>query len=73
MRLHPMQENIGLPLYQMSLSVAQYRIWPISSGDRSTRLRMSFLPRALQGVKGKRNDSRRWFARLPFLQRQLAS
>jgi hypothetical protein len=51
MRLHPMQENIGTPSYQMSLSAAQYRLWSISSGDRSTRLRMSFLPRALQGSR----------------------
>jgi hypothetical protein len=44
-----MQENIGPPSYQINLSAAQHRVWLISSGDRSTRLRVSFPPRALQG------------------------
>jgi hypothetical protein len=46
-----MQENIGPPPYQMNLSAAQYRVWSISSGDRSTRFRVSFTPRALQGSR----------------------
>jgi hypothetical protein len=48
-----MQENIGPPSYQMNLSAAQYRVWSISSGDRSTRFRVSFPPRALQGSREK--------------------
>jgi hypothetical protein len=37
-----MQENIGPSSYQMNLSAAQYRVWSTSSGDRTTRLRVSF-------------------------------